>query len=134
MNAPPLDLARFDTRHTLCGGSSFPKVVIAQNSETVRICIHIPSLPPNAYSIELEGVVMKIYRDVKFSEAIQKLNRAESDTIAVEIGDIVLNAKIDPDGINAIYEDGILKIDVPYSDTPTDKYQVRINFDDDPDS
>lgn len=134
MDFPTLDLARFDTRHTLCGGSSFFKVVVAQNSNTVRICIHIPSLAPNAYSIELEGVIMKVYRNVKLSESIHKLNPENEDSLAVEIGDIVLNAKIDPNSINAIFEDGILKIDVPYSDTPTDKYEVRINFDDDPDS
>ncbi len=122
------NLIGLDTLHTLYGGSVVPKVEIKQSKTHASISIKTPSLTPSSYSVQIEGMVLKVYREIQYSASIKDKLKSDKETLSIQIGDVLLNNGIDVENIDAVFENGALNIYIPYSKNRSPKQEIKIKF------
>jgi len=107
---------------------SFPKVDVADYDESIVIIAEIPSLKKDALKIEVEDNILTISGDKHnlHDEDVRYIRR-ELKHSSFRRSFQFFNDVLDSKNINANFEDGVLRIEIPKkSPTLPKKYKVEI--------
>ena len=93
---------------------SFPPVNISENTNVYQLEVSVPGLEKTDFNIKVEGNILTISADKKETPKVEneKQIRKEFSNKAFKRS-FTLDEKIDAEGIDAKYENGILKVNLP---------------------
>ncbi|UII26051.1 Hsp20/alpha crystallin family protein [Fulvivirga maritima] len=103
-----------DIMNTFNGGSISPQVQIKKSDNYKQINSRVPGVSPEELRVEVINGNLIIYHNVVFDASQQEF------VVPHVVLSHTLEPHIDKMGINANYEDGVLKVILPYDDMQTD--------------
>lgn len=107
---------QFDTMNTIGGGVALTTVDIDKQSDHLTINISAPSMSSDAFNIFIRGnqlVVYSVLHEVDLFEDEAKQSARHMVPVFNRVFDIP--SIVDADQIEALYEQGILKLHLPYT-------------------
>ena len=92
----------------------FPALNVAEDNEKLYISSELPGMEPNDVEISVEGETLTLRGERKLSEAGEGVNYHRREREGGRFRRIVtLPARIDPTGVEAVFNNGVLNIVLP---------------------
>ncbi len=92
----------------------FPPINVSEDSENLYVSSELPGIEPDDIDISVEGETLMLRGERKLPEAGEGVNYHRREREAGRFRRIItLPARINPDGVDAIFKNGVLKIVLP---------------------
>ncbi len=92
----------------------FPPLNVSEDSENLYVNSELPGIEPGDIDISVEGETLTLRGERKLPEAGEGVNYHRREREAGRFRRIVsLPARIDPDGVEAVFKNGVLRIVLP---------------------
>ncbi len=112
---------QLDAMNTISGGVTATTVKVDKNKDNVTIKISAPSMGSESFNIFLQNNQLVVYSVLNDGEVMFDENQAKSAArhmVPVFNQVFEIPPTVDRDQIDAIYEQGILKVIMPFSGDP----------------
>ena len=92
----------------------FPPINVSEDSENLYVSSELPGIEPDDIEISVEGETLTLRGERTLSEAGEGVNYHRREREAGRFRRIItLPARINPDGVDATFKNGVLKIVLP---------------------
>jgi HSP20 family protein len=92
----------------------FPPINVSEDGENLYVSSELPGIEPGDIDISVEGETLTLRGERKLPETGEGVNYHRREREAGRFRRIVsLPARIDPDGVEAVFKNGVLRIVLP---------------------
>lgn len=122
---------QLDAMNTISGGVAATTVNIDKNTDNITINISAPSMSSESFNIFLQNHKLVVYSVLNDGDVIFEENQAKSAArhmVPVFNRVFEIPPMVDREQIDAIYEDGMLKVVMPFSGDPSKMDIKRIDI------
>lgn len=122
---------QIDTMNTISGGVAATAVNIDKNTDNITIRINAPSMSSESFNIYLQGNQLVVYSVLNDDSVLENEYARGAARHMVPVFNKVFEIPtiVDRDQIDAVYEEGLLKVIMPFSSDPSKmdikKIQIR---------
>lgn len=108
---------QIDTMNTISGGVAATAVNIDKNTDNITIRINAPSMSSESFNIYLQGNQLVVYSVLNDDSVLENEYARGAARHMVPVFNKVFEIPtiVDRDQIDAVYEEGLLKVIMPFS-------------------
>ncbi|MEK6476821.1 Hsp20 family protein [Catalinimonas sp. 4WD22] len=120
---------QFEAMNTIGGGTAAASVNVDKQKDHLTIVISAPSVSSDSFNIFLSGNQLVVYAVLKGPELLENDARKEArHTVPVFNQIFEIPPFVDKEQIDAIFEKGLLKVHMPYTDEQDMMKVKKINI------
>ncbi len=121
---------QLDAMNTIGGGVTATTVNIDKHTDNIPIRINAPTLSSDSFNIFLQGNQLVVYSVLNGQEVLEENQFKEAARHMVPIFNRVFDIPpmVDREQIDAVYEEGLLKVIMPFNSDPSMMNVKRIDI------